>query len=313
MQQHFLQSPTWEKFEQLEGSTTFRISKPEFEALVILKSTPLGNYLYCPYGPTINLTNNKSPINLLKIALSSLSDFAKSHQAFFIRIEPTYDFSTTDLKSLGLKKSHDLNPAHTWIIDLTSPESDILKNMRKSNVQYWRSHQNKGLKIRQTKDPNEITILSSLLRAVSEKDNFNPQDESHLKNQLKSGFATLYIAELDSQPLAASLVYDHNGTRFYAHAATSDENRKIAAGTVLLVQMILDAKNQGSQTFDFWGITTSEDPKHPWYGFTKYKKSFGGTQINYSGTWDLPLNPLRYKLYLSLRTFNRLKRKIFHH
>ncbi len=23
-------------------------------------------------------------------------------------------------------------------------------------------------------------------------------------------------------------------------------------------------------------MTTSEDPKHPWYGFTQYKKSFGG-------------------------------------
>lgn len=312
MKQHLLQSTTWEKFEQLEDSITFRLKTPDFEVLVILKSTPVGNYLYCPYGPSLNLeSSDKSPSELLKSALDSLSTLAKQHNAFFIRIEPTYEFTPSDLKYLNLKKSHDLNPAHTWTLNLTIPETDLLKNMRKSNVQYWRSHKNKGLKIRQTQDPAEITILSSLLRAIGEKDNFNPQDESHLKNQLKSGFATLYIAELDSQPLAASLIYDYGHTRFYAHAATSDVERKLAAGTVLLVQMILDAKNHGDEIFDFWGITTSENPSHPWYGFTKYKKSFGGSQVNYSGTWDLPLNSLRYRLYLILRSFNRLKRKLF--
>lgn len=312
MNQHFLQSLTWEKFEQLEGATTFRLETDDFRALAILKPTPIGNYLYCPYGPTLNLeSTQKSPFELLKSTLSSLSNLAKQHHAFFIRIEPTYYFPASDLKSLNLKKSHDLNPAHTWTLNLKIPESDLLKNMRKSNVQYWRSHKNKGLAIRKTKDPEEITILTSLLQTISEKDNFNPQSTEHLKNQLKSGFATLYVAELNSKPLAASLVYDYDKTRFYAHAATSDEERKLAAGTVLLVQMILDAKNQGKTVFDFWGVTTSKDPKHPWYGFTKYKQSFGGELVTYSGTWDLPLNSLRYHLYLFIRKLNRLKRKLF--
>lgn len=107
-------------------------------------------------------------------------------------------------------------------------------------------------------------------------------------------------------------MYDYDNVRFYAHAATSDQERKLAAGTVLLVQMILDAKNQGAKTFDFWGITTSEDKNHPWYGFSQYKKSFGGQMISYAGTWDLPLPPLRYQMYQLIRHINRLTRKILH-
>lgn len=305
MKEHFLQSSIWEKYQQLEGHQTFRLNGKDFSAFAILETTPLGNYLYCPYGPTL-----KSP-NAIESALNSLSQLARENHAFFIRIEPTIDLSNLT-KPLKLTKSHDLNPAHTWKIDLTQPETAILKAMRGSNVQYWRSHQKKGMSIRQTKDPAEITILTKLLQKVGEKDHFNPQAESHLKNQLQSGFATLYVAEYEDKPLAAALVYDYDQTRFYAHAASSDEHRKLAAGTVLLVQIILDAKNNGANTFDFWGITTSEDRNHPWYGFSQYKKSFGGELVTYSGTWDLPLNSLRYHFYQVIRRLNRLKHKILH-
>lgn len=319
MEAHFLQSKTWEKYEQLEGYHTFRLDEPDFSALAILHTTPVGNYLFCPYGPTLKTANStpKALENSLKSALQSLSQLAKEQNAVFIRLEPTlalneqYSLTTAQFQALGLHKTHDIDPAHTWMVDLTAPEAEILQNMRKSNVQYWRSHAKKGLSIRQTQDPAEISALTSLLAQVSAKDHFNPQDETHLANQLKAGFATLYLAEYQGQVLAASLVYDYADTRFYAHAATSDAERKLAAGTVLLVQMILDAKARGAKQFDFWGVTTSEDPKHPWYGFSQYKRSFGGHLVTYAGTWDYPIQTTRYRLYSLIRSLNRFKRKLF--
>lgn len=308
MKQHFLQSAAWEKFQKLESHQTFRISEKDYSVLAILQTTPVGNYLFCPYGPALAKAN----IDNLKKSLTDLTQLAHEHQAFFVRIEPPYSsLSINDLKSFGLKKSHDLNPAHTWVLDLTIPREELLKNMRKSNVQYWQSSAKKGLTIRTSQDPAEVRILSNLLRGVANKDHFTPQDEAHLQHQIEAGFATLYFAEYQGQTLAASLVYDFDGTRFYAHAATSDQERKLAAGTVLLVQMILDAQKNSAKTFDFWGITTSEDKKHPWYGFSQYKRSFGGHEVDYAGTWDLPLQPIRYRLYQFIRQLNRLKRKIF--
>ena len=309
MNQHFLQSSAWEKFQQLENHQTFRLQEKDYSALAILQTTPVGNYLFCPYGPALNSANEKC----LKSALAGLTKLARKNNAFFIRIEPTSDFLSADtIKSLCLKKSHDIDPAHTWVLDLSLPQEELLKQMRKSNVQYWQSSSKKGLTIRTSQDPKDVQILSSLLRGVADKDHFTPQDEQHLQRQVESGFATLYFAEYQGQTLAASLVYDYDNVRFYAHAATSDQERKLAAGTVLLVQMILDAKNRGAKIFDFWGITTSEDKNHPWYGFSQYKKSFGGQMISYAGTWDLPLQPLRYQMYQLIRHINRLTRKILH-
>lgn len=309
MNQHFLQSTAWEKFQKLDSHQTFRISEKNFSALAILQTTPVGNYLFCPYGPTLSTSNT----NNLKATLDSLSQLAHDQQAFFIRIEPPYNSLSPDhLKSLGLKKSHDIDPAHTWVLDLTVPREKLLKDMRKSNVQYWQSSAKKGLVIRTSQEPAEVKILFNLLCGVANKDHFTPQDETHLKHQIEAGFATLYFAEYHGKTLAASLVYDFNGTRFYAHAATSDQERKLAAGTVLLVQMILDAQANGAKTFDFWGITTSEDKNHPWYGFSQYKRSFGGHEVDYAGTWDLPLNPVKYHFYQIIRQINRLKRKLLH-
>lgn len=326
MKEHFLQSPLWEQYEQLEGYQTFRLKDQDFSALAVLQTTPVGNYLFCPYGPTL-----KSP-DSLPTALAALKKLAHNQNAFFLRIEPTFPLPDSLINSLHLQKSHDLDPAHTWVLDLSPSTDELLKGMESRKLRYWRNHQKKGISIRQSHDPAEITILTKLLTQLGNKDNFIPQPEEHLKNQLKSGFATLYIAELSQPeqprqseqskqpkqpnqekiPIAAALIYDYNGTRYYAHAAADSHYQKLAAGTIVLTQMILDAKDQGAKVYDFWGMTPSADKKHPWYGFTQYKKSFGGRQVDYAGTYDLPIKPLRYRLYLIIRQLNRLKRKILH-
>lgn len=263
--------------------------------------------------------------NSLQKALRALRTLAEAQSAYFIRIEPTVALDAADIASaakncaLKTKKTKDLDPHYTWVLDLTAPEEEILKNMESRKVRYWKNAEKKGIKIRTTKNPKEITILTNFLKNLGKKDKFIPQTEQHLKNQLKSGdFATLYIADYEDPetgktfPIAAALVYDYEDTRYYAHAATDFEHRNFQAGSILLIQMILDAKNQGKTIFDFWGITKSEDKNHPWYHFTQYKKSFGGREIEYAGTYDLILNPVKYRLYELARKANRLTRKIRH-
>lgn len=314
MKQHLLQSPEWEAYEKSEGQVPFRIEGEGFSALAVLKKTMLGNYLYCPYGPTIEFQNVEECKQNFKRAIEALKALAKEQKAFFIRVEPTFDvINDAELKALGFEKSQDIDPAHTWVLNLADlSQEEILAGIEKRKLRHWRTHKNKGISLRQTQDPEQITILTQFLKGLGERDHFNPQNEAHLKGQLKAGFAKLYVAELDGEPIAAALIYDHDGVRYYAHAATDDEHRKLMAGTIILIQMIVDAKENGEKVFDFWGITTSEDPKHPWYGFTQYKKSFGGEQVDYAGTWDLPVKGLRYKLYKVVRKINRAKRKIRH-
>lgn len=312
MKAHLLQSRAWESFERLKNRQTFRLENDKFSILAVLERTPLGNYLFVPYGPTVAFSNSSECQRNFRVALQSLIKLAEKERAFFIRIEPPFDLiPARDLsKIFHLHKTHDIDPAHTWILDLTQSEEKIFANMEKEKGRLWRNCHKKGITIRQTKDPVEIDILIHMLKQVGSQNHFIPQKAPHLVKQMQAGFATLYIAELKGLPIAASLVYDYDGVRYYAHAAADYEHRKLAAGAILLVQMIVDAKRAGMQSFDFWGITNSENTDHPWHGFTQFKKSFGGQQIDYAGTWDLPIKKFRYSLYIAIRKFNRLRRKL---
>ena len=112
---------------------------------------------------------------------------------------------------------------------------------------------------------------------------------------MPAGAATLFIAELHGGPIAAALAYDSADTRTYAHAALDDTHRKLSAGIPLLVTLMADAQEKGLKHVDLWGVAPADQPDHKWAGFTAFKKSFGGREIAYPGTWDLPVQqaPLR--------------------
>lgn len=319
----FCQSKEWQHYEEMEGHETFWREGEGWHYLAVLCKRPIGNYLYCPYGPVAGARE-------LSTALDSLVTLAKEQGCFFVRIEPMLalvkedqqgddtdgqrggdssdnDVITIDeMKKLGCVKSHDLDPAHTWVLDLEGQtREELLAGMSGTRTRYWKKAERNGVQIRRTKNPEEIGILSRLLNNLGEKNGFRPQSYEHLKNQMKAGFATLYVAEVtengEQVPIATLLVHEHDGVRSYAHTASNDKYRKLTAGTVLTVQAILDAKDEGMREFDFWGISTSEDPKHPWYHFSQYKRSFGGRQVDYAGTWDKPVKRWRYRLYRLLR------------
>ena len=104
--------------------------------------------------------------------------------------------------------------------------------------------------------------------------------------------------------LAAGLVFDDATTRYNLQGAQSETGRKLHATGILTIELILDAVQNGQKTFDFWGIAPEGAPAtHPWAGFTAFKKTFAGREVKYAGTYDLPTDPLRYRLYQFLRRF----------
>lgn len=313
---HILQSSAWEEFEKLEKNQVFRKETTKYTYLATKNSTPLGNYLYLPYGP--HLESRAA----LSSALSDLKKLATAEKAFFIRIEPTIDFSKAEIQKaaqkIGLKakKSEHINPEHTWCLDLTVSDDDLYHSIPKNKIRAWKNCQNKGISIKKTKDPEKIQYLTDLLVEISKKDHFIPHREERLRKQMEAGFATLYYAEIldegEKKIAAANLVFDDGETRYYAHAASNYKYQKYEVGTIVLMEAIMDARKNGAKTFDFWGITTSTDKKHPWYGFTQYKKSFGGYQVDYAGDYDIILNRPKYAFYSLLRKANRIKRRIKH-
>lgn len=303
---HFLQSSAWNTFQTKLGRKTITNQGEGWSYFAVLETGTLNSRLYTPYGPTFD-----SP-NTFDTALSSLTSTAHAHHATFIRIEPTSGLSEEYLRKRGFHPVtyQQLQPTHTLVIDLSEPTETILGNMSQNSRNITRNYKNKGITVRASYNPADITILTSLLSSVATRNHIKTHGNDYFASQAKALFpdqnAVLYIAEFESQPIAAALVYDSPTTRYYAHAAADDTYRKLSAGTALVGQMILDAKTAGLTSFDLYGIADTDDPHHPWAGFTKFKRSFGGNPVSYLGAWDLPLNKPGYLLY---RTYQSLYRR----
>lgn len=165
----------------------------------------------------------------------------------------------------------------------------------------------------QVKNTPEKTILASSTSTKLEKTNLtsstgakNAQVETPSKDT-KSTKPT----PKDGEIIAASLFFDYQGTRFYMQSAANLDFKHLPATVALLSHAIFTAKEDGLKTLDFWGIAPEDaDASHPWYGFTEFKKSFGGSEKIYAGTFDYLIDPQKYHLYSLLRKINRIKRKI---
>ena len=312
------QSAEWQKLQDALGEQSFLRKGKDYQFLAIKKHTPAGNYLYCPYGPVAKDQTS------FQCSLDALIRLAREQSAIFARIEPR---NPAFQLPPNAQKSHDLNPKETWLLDLTGSAEDLKSKLPSRLLRYHKSAAKKGITIETSHDPADIHHLLDLQRALAKEKGINTFSGDYLKTELSQPFATLYLvkysgssdhATKDASPasqseiIAAGLVFDDQTTRYNLQGAQSVIGKKLHATGILTIQLILDAKSKGLQTFDFWGIAPEgATASHPWAGFTAFKKTFLGYEQDYAGTHDLILSPAKYHLYRFLRSLHRFSKN--HH
>ena len=188
---HLLQSKAWAHFEEHLGRTVITKSTRDFSYVAILESTPVGKYLFVPYGPDIKSEKGFSA------AINDLKTVAASHGAFFLRIEPLFRVSGECLKGIKAVKVKDIDPAETWVVDLTG--DNILAKMPRRLRGYYNTREGKGITITASHDPEDIAHLVRLQAKIFESKNITPYTEKYLKSELSEDFATLYLAHYENK------------------------------------------------------------------------------------------------------------------
>ncbi len=304
---NILQSDIWAQFQESNGHKVFRGSGEGFSFLATLEGGKTGRYLYSPYGP------EAESAQAFDAAIAQMSRIAAENKCWFLRVEPTnaaiwepgsgQDF----LSSRGFKLApRQIQPAHTQIIDLELSEEELLQQMQSTNRNLHRNIHKKGVSFEVSHNPDDIDILTTYLEETAQRNHFNRQQDSYLKQVARvlmpEDAARLIIVRAeDGQAIGATFVYDSDDTRTYAHTGTSWEHRKLRINKPLVSWMIMDAKAKGLKYVDLFGIAPNDDPDHEWAGFTEFKKSFGGRSVAYPGTWDLAVSKQGYRLYQGIR------------
>lgn len=330
MQIPLQQTKNWEIFQKSLGESVIFEENPDFSLLAIVKSLKIGgSYLYLPYGPYLRQKN------AAESAYKAIEALGRQKNVTFIRIEPQQPEIVSEwLKRPNVKKSKDLSPAETWILDLTPDLAEIYQNMKQNTRNLCKNYAKKGVSVEISKNPaRDIKILADFQKQVGRARNFTAYSEKYLAAEAAQDFATLYLAYFTPNnslppessaktgaknpagraqkiPVAASLFFDHGDTRYYMQSASDQSYRKLPATYAILNEAIKDAKAKNLKNLDFWGIAPDgADKDHPWAGFTGFKKSFGGREVTYTGTYDIVLKPAQYKLYQLARRGNRFLRR----
>lgn len=262
--------------------------------LAVLEKGKMNSRLYAPYGPVADSAA------ALAAALSSMRSHAKRLGASFLRVEPTGEGAGANLPALGLRRSKSNQPEHTHRINVDRPFEQVLTEMTKTLRNLHRNYAKKGLSVRRSEDPRDIEHLLRLLGDVSERTGIRAHEADYFRAQastLVPNDAAIYLVEFEGEVIAAALIYVDAERSYYAHAAAATEHRRLHAGSILLAQVLQDASEGPQREVDLFGVVPPEIENHPWSGFSRFKRSFGGHQFDYAGTWELPVRAASYAAY----------------
>ncbi len=289
---HVLQARAWAGFQADLGRQVVYDHGSGWSWMgVVMPTRP--KHLFVPMGPTA-----KTPA-ALDTAIDSILEAGKALGAVYVRIEPVaIGVPAVRLERHEFMKIDPIHPEHPWRLDISRPAEELWKGVSSGHRNAINGAERRGITFREAGEAGLPDFLR-LLGGTGAKRGFRTHPEGYYRRMMRSlepqGAAHLYVAEAEGEVVAASIVLDSATTRYYAHAGASDRGRKLQAPAPLVWHMLIESKAAGKRTFDFWGVAPTDDPSHPWAGFSKFKRSFGGEVVPQLGCWELPLRPRLYQ------------------
>jgi lipid II:glycine glycyltransferase (peptidoglycan interpeptide bridge formation enzyme) len=185
-------------------------------------------------------------------------------------------------------------------LDLNKNEDELLTEMRKTTRYLIRQSQKIGVIIKKSTDKKHLKDFLKLYNLTSKRHGFvrhqGIEEEFEIFN--KDNQIQLFKAFYHEKLLSASLFVYYQNQAIYHHSASIDQ--KIPASYLLQWEAIKEAKKRGLKIYNFWGVTKDENnKKHPWYGLSLFKRGFGGRQVEYLHTHDLPRSILYCATYIT--------------
>jgi lipid II:glycine glycyltransferase (peptidoglycan interpeptide bridge formation enzyme) len=322
-QKSFLDSWNWGEFQVARGFKIWRLAIEDnlvlqAVALIVKIKARRGTYLLIQHGPVIERGDIETRSKLLKLFIEELEKIGEKEGASFVRMNPLFERTNENnelLKNVGLRAS----PMHanaydaTWKLDISLPEEDLLKDMRKTTRYVIRqAEKNPDISIEKSEDTKDLAVYQELNREVALRQKFVPFSDSFIKYEFeifaKDNQALLFFGKYKGEVAAGALIIFWQGTGYYHQAASLSKYAKLSVPYLLQWEMIKEAKKRGCKLYDFWGYV---DPKvnanHPWAGPTLFKMGYGGEAYEYVHTQDYVLSPKYWLTYIfeQLRKINR--------
>lgn len=222
-----------------------------------------------------------------KLKPENIKEIAKKYRAFQLVLEPLTDTLYEYYLKSGFKKFNTPTlPTKTLVLDLFESEDKILSQMHHKTRYNIKIALRNGLEIKKSQD---IIFFAKEWQSCSlvQRGMFISM-KGFIKSAYKS-FKTkseIIFAQKNDKIFGGLLLLFTNDTTYYMYAYSTSEGKKLFAPTLLAWEAIKISKRKQMRYFDFEGIFDERMPIKSWKGFTRFKKSFGGAEIEF----PLPLS-----------------------
>jgi hypothetical protein len=205
----------------------------------------------------------------------------KKYRVFSCRYEPTAGekpagFSISNWPLLGTK---------TLRVDLRPSEDKIFSSFTKDCRYALRKliMNNEKCKINEFENFYEIWKKSAKRKSL-----WIPPPKEY-QALIESFGNNVFCLTADNE--AGALMLINKKTVFYYYAGGTKRANIDNLPNLLVWEAMKEAKKRGSLVWDFEGIYDARWPNPGWKGFTHFKKSFGGVEIEYPGSFQKWLWP----------------------
>jgi len=221
---------------------------------------------------------------------------ARKQKSIFIKAEPMADSIAQQLVHHGFRKTKKaIQPHKTVVLDLAKSEEELLSAMHhktRYNIKVAEKH-NVILEL-----SSSIEVFWDLISKTANRQNFSTHPKEYYKklfeffNKEGNIHAKLFCAIHEGRPVAGALMLISGDTVYYLHGGSDHNFRQVMAPYAMHWSLIKEMKKQGFKYYDFGG---SEGDK--WPGVTRFKLGWGGQQVEYPGSFDLPISKFWYLIY----------------
>ncbi len=231
-----------------------------------------------------------------------LAERARAAGAMFLRWEP---LDGEDVAGDEWQTVKNTQPAKTWMLDLR-PEAEELLAMTHPKTRYnIRLAERKGVEIEVGSGEKMVKDFYKVLKHTAEREKFGVYGEKYYRQLAESlgcvaadgGWVDsetasfkIYVARFKNEVVGGIGVALFGDMATYLYGGFDEKYRALMAPHGLQWRAITDARVAGCHYYDFWGVAPQGADEHAWAGLSRFKRSFGGFEVDYPRAREVVLN-----------------------
>jgi len=192
-------------------------------------------------------------------------------------------------------------PRNTLCIDLRPAEEAILAQMKPKGRYNIRVAQRHGVAVIEDSSDKGFADFLRIYRRTVARQNMNVKPRSYFRALLSMLLSrqqgSIFFAEYKGKRLATALVLYFGRRATYFYGGSLAWHRRVMAPYLLHFGIMRQAKSQGHEWYDLWGIAPANEPSHPLQNISVFKRKLGGQELNLVPTLDYIYDPAAYKDY----------------